>query len=366
MDVNHSKFHAELKFEENAEHSKEIFGAPIVNLDANFLIPAEEQGKDLVFPRLVQLSEMTKVAEKAGSLVSLDAIPPEKLTSRPYRRPDFQGEWRGLKKAWSLARNGNVKLSKKRVSEASVELYPNDPLKDLHDWVWRFSLFACQPAYEEKFRMIMGAIRPLWGTDRFEAFARHYEADVLPGRSNRYFEIIKDFFSSYSEYGQVYFHVVRGLEIADNYHTASIDFDRTKMFYGNAFEHFASLAELLARFNNMLLGRDHDKFEKLTIDAYLKLDKANRFGPFSMNRAFMEICAETDNQVRNASHHGSIHLDRETQVVRFHSGKGDSGPERQMSYASYLARCCHLLLQTLTLLRMELIFCQQMKLRYPI
>jgi predicted RNA-binding Zn-ribbon protein involved in translation (DUF1610 family) len=56
---------------ENAELAAEEVGAPIMNVDANFLVPESERHKDLAFPRMTQHRAMIEVAEKQGSLVSL-------------------------------------------------------------------------------------------------------------------------------------------------------------------------------------------------------------------------------------------------------------------------------------------------------
>jgi hypothetical protein len=85
---------------------------------------------------------------------------------------------------------------------------------------------------------------------------------------------------------------------------ASANLDATRMFYGEAFEAFSSNVAVLALLNNVLVGRPFDAFETLTLDQYMKLDKAGRFNAFATNTAFTAICVEADGQLRNASHHG--------------------------------------------------------------
>src|SRR5262245_20334808 len=43
---------------ENAEQTAEEPGAPIVNVDANFLVPEHERHRDVWFPRLSQMWQM--------------------------------------------------------------------------------------------------------------------------------------------------------------------------------------------------------------------------------------------------------------------------------------------------------------------
>jgi hypothetical protein len=54
------------------------------------------------------------------------------------------------------------------------------------------------------------------------------------------------------------------------------------------------------------------------------------------------------------------------QTISYRSGKGGTGPERRISYADYLVRCVRIFLQTMTLLRAELIVAAWLKVRHPI
>ena len=96
---------------------------------------------------------------------------------------------------------------------------------------------------------------PLW--DEFNKF---YESDAA-SRGKRYFDLIKDFFQGYAEFSQVYFFVVRNMLIPEGYHTTSTAFEAVEMFYGRAYEQFASLIEYLAMLNNMLAA-GHTMFSK--------------------------------------------------------------------------------------------------------
>lgn len=247
----------------NCHPNQEVAGSPIVNLDPNFLISPEEQGKDMTFPRLRQMHALVKAAEKAGSLVDLSEIPRGSRNSRPFRQLDFGEEWKLLKKAWSLARNDRLKLSKQRVAAGSAEFYANDPLKSLQDWVRRFALFVCQPGYEQMFRDAMKVLEPLGKSDLSD-FGKAYNG-LSSERGDRYFAIMKDFFAAFSEFAQVYLFVAKGMELPKDHHATSVDFDAVKMFYGNTFEHFTSLVVILALLNNMLLGRAFDEFQTLTL-----------------------------------------------------------------------------------------------------
>jgi hypothetical protein len=231
---------------ENATEIEEVAGAPIVNMDANFIIPHSEQGKDFAFPRLKQMLQMVKAAEARGSHpVTLDDMM-RKRFSRPFRSPDFAAEWKILKRAWTLHRNNKPALSAKKIEEGSAKFYSQDPLDNLQDWVWRMGLFMTQPSYEPKFKALITATSGLMDTPKMANFLAAYPTQVLPHRGKKYFDILDDFFTAYSEFAQVFFLVAQGVAIAPDHHVTSTGFNETKMFYGNAFERFAPLADACA------------------------------------------------------------------------------------------------------------------------
>ncbi|MCJ8151857.1 hypothetical protein [Shinella sedimenti] len=344
---------------ENAEWIDEVGGAPIVNVDANFIVPIHQRDKDFAFPRMDQLRERFEVAEKNGSIVtaSLEEINSKKWKERPFRRPDFEEEWKLLKTTWSLHRRGRAHLIGDRLKAASEIYYASDPLKSIQDWLWRFMLFFSQPAFEGPFRDAFDQIRPLLESKEFERFREHYNK-ISNQRGERYFELLKAYFESYDQFAQVHFDVVRGLEIPDGNMASSVDFDSVKMFYGNTFEALSSNIDIMAYFGNIIAGRAFDQFQSLTLKEYLRLDKPSRFGPLAAIPAFDALCLERDNQLRNASHHGGTRLDAETQIITFQSGKGGQGQTQEIGFAKYLARCDLIFLQMIVLFRLEIMMCQ--------
>jgi hypothetical protein len=351
---------------ENAEHAIEQPGAPIMNVDANFIVPEAERYKDLAFPRLPQMVRMVRAAEKDGSFNLHTTIANGRINERPYRRPDLAGEWKLLKKAWSLYRRDKAKLSERQITEASARYYASDPLDDLLDWMWRFTLFLGQPSYEPIFREVFDVVKAVMDREHFTEFREMYGSTLVEERAERYFELMRDYFSGFAEFGQVYFLVARGIEIEDGNMASSSGFERTRMFYGNAYEAFASSVDILAYLNNLRVGRRFDAFEKLTRKRYLELDKASRFSPFGDNTPFTKLCQERDNQLRNASHHGSVQFDCGTQLITYRSGKGGTGAVRTIGYAAYLAKCTRIFLQAMTLLRTEIMMCHLSGARPPL
>lgn len=344
---------------ENAEFADREDEAPIINLEANFLIPEAERHVDGSFSRMQQLRELVEEAEKKGPLptVSFADVLQGKYDSRPHRRSDFAEEWKILKKALSLYRRGHNDLAQERISAASEQFYQNEPLSSLPDWLWRFSLFVSGPKFDTMFRGTFEVVRPILGMPGFVAFVSWYAA-AAELRADRYFQLMKSYFEGYDDFGQVHFLVTSGMELSDDNSVSSINFDSTRMFYGDAFETFSSSVDILAYLNNLKAGRPFDEFENLTQEKYLKLDKASRFDAFASVAEFAALCEERDNQIRNASHHGGMKLDRKTQTILFRAGKGGTGPEQRMKYSRYLARSTVLFLQAMTLLRLELLMCR--------
>lgn len=340
---------------DNTESCAPGDGAPIVNVEANFIIPNEQRHVDGAFPRLEQMHAMSEAAGRAGHIFGPAPIGPMRQ-HRPFRRPDFMGEWRSLKKAWSLRRNAHDKLSDRKVEEASSAFYAGDPLKTFDDWLWRFLLNLSQPAFVARFQEAFASIRPLLGTPEFERFMKTYDT-MSTERGQRYFDLIRAYFVAYSDFSQVLFLITQGSPIHTDAAASTINFDATRMFYGNAFEAFSSSVDILAYLNNMIEGRPFDMFQTMTRNKYLLLDKSSRCNAFAANAPFAALCGEFDNQLRNASHHGGFAFDSKTQVIRYRAGKGGMGEEHTLQYVSYLVRSTYLFLQAVTLLQIEIMLC---------
>lgn len=138
------------------------------------------------------------------------------------------------------------------------------------------------------------------------------------------------------------------------------------MFYGNAFEMHAELIDLIAMLNNVIQGRSFDVFESITLEKYLTTDKASRSRAFSEDAALHTVASEFDNRIRNASHHGAMRFDPQTQIITFGTGKGNVGSEVSLTYAEYLAACVRMAMQVLLMLQFELMLSQGAGVRSPL
>ena len=287
----------------------------------------------------------------------MPSSPPFSSQVFPHRRKGPTDQWKLLKKAWSLKRNERFKLSKKKVEEATKEIYPLDPLEDLPDWIFRFCLFAGGKKYDRIWRQCVDVIEPLINSGQLTEFSTYYRQFRLE-REEAYFDIIRTFFLSYSEFEQVWLYVISDVDISDDSNTGSAAFDDVRFFYGIAFEMLSSHVDILAMINNILCGRKFDTFQSMSLQKYLKLDKSSRFNPFSLNSEFTRLTEEKDNSLRNASHHNGMTFDKATQVIRYRAGKGGQGAETHLSYHEYLVKCCRIFIQILKLLQFEIMIFQ--------
>ncbi|GLI97145.1 hypothetical protein Sbs19_09630 [Sphingobium sp. BS19] len=348
---------------ENAEAIKEDRDCKVLNIHANFVIPQEQRHEDLAFPHLPLMVAMAERGVKAGSVISAEDT---KLRSneRPYRRPDFDAEWKLLKKAWSLHRRGKQKLSDRLIEGASAEFYANDPLKDIPDWIWRFALFSTGIDYEPRFRAAMDVIKKPLHEGKLNDIITDLQSSASE-RGEQYHSIIREYFSSWSEFSQVHFSVGSGIDTT-HLSAKTSNFASIQMYYGNAFEMFGSMIDILTMINNVLAGRRFDQLSSISLAQYRASDKGKRFDAPTENNVFADTCFERDNQLRNASHHRELHYDQATGMVCYNVGKGGSGGLREMPYAEYLTKCSRLHHQIIVLLRIHLLLSEFADATYPI
>ncbi len=335
----------------------EPFGPPIVNLDADFLVPAELQGVDFAFPRLQQYREAINAREAAGTLAW--------ESERPLgaRGGNLLEEWEELRRAWLLDRNRNGVLSRAKVKASSDKYYPTQALTGLPDWLFRFIQFVGGEPIRQMFEQSEQAVSALFDAGIPSDLVLHYEQNMASHRGRIYLDAFNAYFGAYSDLSQVRIRVAAGLAIEPGMEVSSRQFDRTKMLYGSLFENLGSLVELIAYLNNVLVGRRWDEFETLSRDQYLRLDKSARFGPFAANADLAILVAERDNQLRNASHHGGIEIDPKTGLISYRAGKGGQGAAQSMSYTIYLEKCTTIFNQILVIFMLDLRMARDFKIR---
>ncbi len=318
----------------------------VVNLHPEIVIKKEFKHEDGVFPGMM---EAMKIIEKHNLVEKLKS---QKITPTSYI--DVSREWPFIKQVWSLFINKKYDLLIEKLKKyyKKNEVKEGDFLQHLYDFVkkvpgkkWRnnflkISYFVEKTKYEH--------------TANYADFLKYIFDRLDLKHFNQYLEIFDEYFSGYNEYAQVGSHLMQDEEIPDNLIATSVDFKKTKMFYGNAYELFTSNIELLATLNNISKGRKFNQFENMDLQKYRTVDKANRCNPFKDIPELISFCECLDSKLRNASHHGAIRYNHKTNQVHYKAGK----PQREyiITYAQHLGKCVEIMMAVCTLLIIELSF----------
>ncbi len=212
----------------------------------------------------------------------------------------------------------------------------------------------------------MDRAKGLSTSKEFQDLADHYCKVMMPHRGVKYISVFSEYFSSYSEFAQVQFLITADQPVDPKTLVSSVNFSATKMFYGNTFETFGDLVDLIALLNNVALGRTYDTFERLTMKQYYQIDKSGRTKCFSEDPTLKALAIEFDSQFRNASHHGGLQFDPTLQTIMFRAGKGGQGTEQSMSYTEYLSKCVRITMQLVNLLQFELLIASSRKQPGPV
>lgn len=349
-----------MSFGPNATRTTPVEGAPIVNLHSDFVFDKSEIGAVDAFPSLRQgakmISAMMQARRSAGIPDDFEGL----------ILPPIGEEWDALRAAWALTRNGKDKLAEKRMDKFLTDAGCPEKPDSLADWIFQFCGRLTQPAFEPHFEALFEQLQQAVEADGFSDFLRTYDDEISREHGRRYFDLMRTYLGSFSEFSQVHGAIATGLDIGVDQAVASLDFDATRMIYGDAFEAFASNCETLAYLNNLIAGRAFDSFASMDRAKYLTLDKSSRLGPFRDNKAFTDICVEADNQLRNATHHGGVRFEKTEATIYYRSGKGGQGDERSLSYAGYLGKCSKLFIQSMLLLRLELLIANRFNVRLPL
>lgn len=353
-----------VSFGPNATVSEPVDDAPTINLHASFVFPKGARDDPRAFAS-IEFSRQLLVAAKERGGYNLEAqLAQLRKNQRPKPRPTE--EWEQLRWTWSLTHAGQADLAEKRFQKFLKLCAYDPPPEDLPDWLFQFAAKLSGPHFETVFEALFEQLRIAKDKPDFPRFLEYYGTKMSAPNGRRYFELCVAYFKAFPEFSQVHHLVTAGLEIGDDNAAGSMDYDTTRMFYGNTFEVLGGHVSILTMLNNLIEDRPFDQLRSLTLAEYLRTDKAGRCRAFAENPAFAAITTEFDNQVRNASHHGEMTFDRDTGLVKYRSGKGGQGELNAMSYARYLARCVTLFMQALVLLRLELAIAEFFKTRHPL
>jgi len=363
MNVDLDKITAEIVCYENSEKSN-VEGV-IINLNPHFMIDQDATNDDLSFPWMFQaqalmandikpiLLQDNRMAEEIESLVGLkfggsnfgDIY--EQLGGLS-RITDY---WALVKKAWSLTNNKKNGLADRVLKKYDAPAFSGNKRFNIvvEDFVYRLTLPRAYVLTDLAIIELKKA--NVQNPEALRAFAKYYVDNLRKNHMKRYFDCLSEFFESYSEYDQAILYTKNRSPVPDGHIATSYGFNKTKMFYGNAYESFTTNISLLACLNNILSGRSFDKFENMNLDKYLTINKANRGNPFKSNDNLALFLECADSTLRNASHHNSMELIDQGKNIQFQSG--GTGAIQKITYANYLEKCNSILLSIASLFLFE-------------
>ncbi len=325
----------------------------VVNVGAGFLIPRARRNEEAYFPSFDLPKPDEAVLQRILAERPADAIGPIAidLTVLLGGMPKARDRWHQLKNAYRFARTGQVERMR------AVLLEQFDLAADAEDLTIEGALISffvrfLEPSGETNLQRALTEIIRARALDANE-FDRLL-ADFRPTRWDRldeYMDILDHFFRGYEEFNQALIYVRRDIPMPEDPYAPSVDFEHTKLYYGEAFEVLGSSIDLLAAINNIAAGRPYDRMTSITLQAYRTADKGRRNSTLANNPELAWLVSEYDNRVRNASHHRWLRLSQDRSEISYREG-GD-GALRRFSYAEYLHRCCSITAQLMLLASIE-------------
>jgi hypothetical protein len=307
----------------------------IVNLHPDFLVSDEDRGRDRISLNIAAIQRLQQRPEFEGDLHKsrrrMDDL-------RAGRVMDPMQMWPFVKRLWSLFLNGQYQVCFEYSTREFASAGFDEPPRPFG------AIYAiCRLLARRHGKEVFDGLTSEWQrasslyADQISAlrsyFLDTYFSDFLTGS----LAIMTEYMDKYSEFSQVFLHQAYEGGADLDLTASSMAFDRTKMIFGNAFEHLASYFVLPACLNNILSGRPHHTFQQLTLEKFLDLDKSGRAGPFRDNPQLAPIAAMMDNQLRNASHHGSMRFDPGSGCIAYRPKR--TGDLRYIRYVDYLVHC---------------------------
>jgi hypothetical protein len=339
-----------LKYVENCQIGEEE--GMVVNLNPDFPVPNGQLHQDKIFPWLNFVHDHFSLDDDSKSR----QVPEKRMIDVHMALGgvfNMLEGWGSLKKAWSLTNNGKDELAKKHleqyVNESSYEGDINLPSIIFH--------FSSALVYPGKWRLFESTAEEMSRIQKidhlkFQLFREFFKEELYSEHQEKYFEIYSSYFKCFNEYNQVLLYSKNDKSVDESFHVSSVDFKNTRMFYGDAFEVLTVSFTTLACLNNLSKGRDFDKFEKMSLKKYMTIDKANRANPFLNSTPFNNYAKCIDSQVRNASHHHSMKIDK-MGIVSYRSPGSTNW--KTIPYIKYIYLCNEIMLTLCSLHLIELV-----------
>ena len=334
-----------IRWDENCEQGNTE--GKIINIGAEFIVSKDMLHQDFIFPSFFAPRPTNEELEKIRNQKFKDAAIAGGLL--PYA----EKHWKILKSALQFHNTNQLEKMEERLKSYWGD--SNETDKSLEYALFTFLMRLMEPSTETWMSPLIAVLEEARSLNRseYDKLVSHYNLDLKQNRFESYSEIISDYFRAYGEFNQTLIYVRRQIELPKNSIATSSDFDKTKMFYGSAFEVLGSNLDIIAALNNILCGRAFDKMEKMDLKKFRTIDKAGRTNCFIKNNNLSGLVNEYDSTIRNASHHRWFKLSNNRQEITYRSG--GTGAIQKMSYAEYLVKCNKITMQLISLMCLELI-----------
>lgn len=323
--------------------------ATVMNLHASFAFDTTTIHDRYAFPSIL-------FAQKVHPFVRV--VPTSKFQDLAllFEVPNCQPLWGKVKSALALFRKdandrklGRLLEDYRHQRETCVGRIV---VSNTNDLVHNFFDAMFYPRFELLVKPVKEHIAQLRASNATELarFISYYRANHWDESYGRNISLFTDYFRAFTEFSQMLtFARIDDQNVLEKV-VGSKNFERTKLFYGQAFEVLTSGFVFLACLNNILSGRPFDEFRQMTLSKYIQdVEKAKRANPFKDDPAFSRFAEHLDSSIRNGSHHAAIWRDGEMVFYR----SGGTGAQRDIPYSVYLHLCNELAISCAALFVLE-------------
>jgi hypothetical protein len=328
-----------IEVEENGRVLDEVVAdSTVINLHGSFAFDAATIHDRLAFPSLMYLQVISPHVRRATN----DKFQDFALL---FDVPNTRGLWGMVRGVLTLeaADNDNRKVARliEEYLRQRRKYFPELKVSNSQEMVFNFFDSIFYPRFEKLLNPVLTCLVAAEhaNPDGYTQLVAYLNAELWPESLRQNLSLFSDYFRLFTEFSQMLVHArLDDQEVAAKI-VGSKHFERTKLFYGQAFETLTSGFTVLSCINNLLAGRNFDEFEELTLRQYLReVSKARRDEPFQNRPELHALAQHVDSTLRNGSHHASIW--REGELVKYRSG--GAGAQREMPYSQYLHLCNHL------------------------
>lgn len=261
--------------------------------------------------------------------------------------PDCEKIWNTILKPYYIAINQNnlknIESLKNKYIKERKKYVPQVNVITHEDLYFDYFNSMFYPRFGEIYQIINQAIIKAKQTN-FSEFTRlinYYKTERWDDSQEQLIQLFSEYYTYTTEYAQMRYYARVSENNVENLIVGSKNFDKTKLFYGNAYEVITNEYIFLAGIFNILGGRPFDQFKSMNLHQYIKdCSKDSRKAPLQTYTPFMDFLDEIDSTLRNGTHHASIR--RSGEILYYRSG--GTGAEREIEYSKYLYLCNRLMI----------------------